>query len=245
MIANKLEATGNSIEEVLENANMYWVAEQHELITGTGVSIPAHKALVRSDNSSVLGVVGKGYQPMQNNEAFALMDELVKMNNAKYEYLYELDGGSKIIAQAKIDNDFEVRNGDSVQSYITMINSFDGSSPVKLYYTPIRLWCSNQLRGSVKNATESISIRHTKNIAARTEEAMRVLGMAENYFESFKEHSRMLAQKVIDKKMIDKFLEGVIGKADSTRKENQYEDINKLIAGGMGNDGSSFWDAYN
>ena len=235
----------NSIVEVLETNNMNWIAEQHEMFTTAGTSIPNHKAIVRSDNNSVLGVVGKGYEPVQNHDAFAFMDILVQNHDAKYEYLYEIDGGSRLIVQAKIDSDFTVRRGDQISSYITMINSFDGSTPFKIFYTPIRLFCTNQLGGAIAKAKNSVSIRHTKNVAQRTEEAFEILGMANDYFVAYKEQAKKLANKSLDKGLVDKFLEEVIGTPDSTRRQNQFDEIKELIESGKGNKGESLWDAYN
>src|SRR5687768_17610058 len=36
--------------------------------------VPRHVATVRSDTGAVLGVVGEGYQPLQNRAAFAFCD---------------------------------------------------------------------------------------------------------------------------------------------------------------------------
>jgi phage/plasmid-like protein (TIGR03299 family) len=192
-----------------------------------------------------LGVVGKNYEPMQNHTAFAFLDEIVKANKAQYEYLYSVDGGAKIIVQAKIDNSFEVRKGDQVDTYITMINSFDGKMPLRAFFTSKRLFCLNQLRGALRNAFDSVSIRHTKNMNGKVEEAFKVLGMAQEYFDSFKQHAIIMAQKTLDKNMIDNMLDEVMGKTDSTRQENQRDEIKKLIDSGKGNNGSSVWDFYN
>jgi len=246
MIAKKHNViSGSSIEAVLEGSNANWIAEPQEMITAGGITVPTHKAIVRSDNQKVIGVVGKKYEPVQNSTAFAFMDTLVDEHKAKYEYLYEIEGGKKLIVQAKVDNDFEVRKGDSISTYITMINSFDGSTPFRAYFTPIRMWCSNQLRASLKNATESVSVRHTTNVMAKAEEAFQILCTATEYFEMFKEKSRILAQKSVDAQMVDNFLKGVLGEAESTKKKNQYEEVTKSFESGMGNNGSSVWDLYN
>ena len=246
MIANKLQIKNvETIDEVLEQTGMNWIADQQELITAAGINVHSHKAIIREDNKSVLGIVGKGYEPVQNSTAFAFMDTLVQDHKATFEYLYEIDGGSKTIVQARIGDSFEVREGDKVQSYLTMINSFNGTTPFTVYFTPIRLWCANQLGGSLKAAQNKVTLRHSKNIMGRAEEAFKILGKANNYFKMFKDKSRELAQKAIDSKMVDNFLKDLMGEPESTRKENQFEDIINHIESGMGNNGSSLWDVYN
>lgn len=241
----KLPDTVSTIDDVLEHGEMNWEAQQHTLITNGGVDVPTHKALVRSDNNHVLGVVGSKYEPIQNSTAFAFMDALVQSHKAKYEYLYSLENGARTIVQAHIDDNFEVRHGDRIASYITMMNSFDGSTPFKVFFTPIRLFCTNQLGASWRNKKESISVRHTATAQERAEQAFEVLCKAQEYFERFKEHSKILAQKIMDKEMVETFLKDVMGESESTRKKNQIEEVTKLANEGKGNNGKTLWDWYN
>ena len=75
-----------NIEDVLDATNCNWEAEQHPLITGGGVNVSSHKALVKNTEQSILGIVGNNYQPVQNSTAFAFMDSLVQKHEAEYEY---------------------------------------------------------------------------------------------------------------------------------------------------------------
>jgi phage/plasmid-like protein (TIGR03299 family) len=249
MMAEKVDfkiGKGMTIESLLEESGMNWFAEEQELITAGGIHVPKNKALVRSDNNHVLGVVGNRYEPVQNSTAFAFLDTLTKDEQATYQYFYNIDGGSKVIVQAKIDNgDFDVRRGDAIESYITMINSFNGTTPFKVFFTPIRLFCTNQLNAALKNATSNIVIRHTKTAEAKAEEAFAVLGKAKHYFDEFKKTAQALAQKTYDSKMVDMFLNEVMGEAESTRMTNQHEAVVDLAENGKGNNGESIWDLYN
>lgn len=251
MIAQRIQfksKQGTPIAEVLDEVGHNWHADEQELITGAGVFVPKFKALVRSDTNHVLGVVGAKYEPTQLSTAFAFLDSVVTAHEATYDNMHLIDQGSRVIVQAKIgngDGSFDIRKGDSIQSYITMINSFDGSTPFKVFFTPIRLFCKNQLNAALKNATTSVSIRHTKNSADKAEQAQRTLGLAHEYFAEFKKTAKMLAQKSIDAKMIDMFLAQCMGEPDSTRKSNQHEEVKQLIENGKGNNGSSVWDMYN
>jgi len=234
-----------TIDDVLEHQHLNWDAEQHELITNGGVDVPTHKALVRSDNRSVLGVVGSGYTPVQNSEAFAFMDALVQEHSASYEYVHSFNGGSRMVVQAHIDNNFEVRKGDRIASYITMVNSFDGTTPFKVYFTPIRMFCTNQLGASWRNKQQSISVRHTVNARERADDAFKVLSSAQKYFDRFQELSRVLAQKSLDKKLVEEFIRQTMGEKDSTRHQNQVTEIMRLTEEGKGNGGGTVWDLYN
>ena len=59
------------------------------------VACHQHRATVRSDTQAVLGVVGDGYTPFQNHEAFAFMDDLVGEKRAMFQSAGSLRGWPK------------------------------------------------------------------------------------------------------------------------------------------------------
>jgi phage/plasmid-like protein (TIGR03299 family) len=254
MKANKFEFEGRnikSVETILDESNTNFIAEPQELITASGIEVPNNYGIVRTDTSKVIGVVGKRYHPQQNFETFSLFDTICQEYDAKYSYVYEINGGSKIMIQAEIGNGFEARSGDHVKNYITAINSFDGSTPLLVWFSGIRLWCQNQFRASLKEATNKISIRHTRNAEDKMKEAMHILGVSIEYFKHFEVKCKTLANKAVDKTMVEKFLTEVIGSTEDCSKkqksqiENKKEKVTQLFENGKGNNGSSMWDLYN
>ena len=69
---------------MIATAGLAWTVEQHPLEAVLGnpedgggserVPVPRVVANVRSDTRAVLGVVGEGYEPLQNGAAFAFCD---------------------------------------------------------------------------------------------------------------------------------------------------------------------------
>lgn len=234
-----------SIDKALEIANMQWDVEPIDMITVNGINIPFHRAMVRDDNNAILGVVGNRYEAIQNSSAFALMDVLCQEHGAVYNYIYEINGGSKIILQAKIPGSLEIQTGDKCDLYINMINSFDGSTGLITYFTTIRLWCQNQLNASFQNASNKVTIRHTKSAESCIQEAFKIWGISEKYFAIFQKKARELAQKKIDRNMVNIFLKEVFGEAESSRMKNTHNEVIKLFNHGMGNHGRTAWDLYN
>jgi len=60
----------------LRTAGLDWKVEQQEILTDNGIPVFGYKANVRDSDQKVLGVVSDRYQVVQNEEAFAFMDEL-------------------------------------------------------------------------------------------------------------------------------------------------------------------------
>lgn len=230
--------------EALEQMGGLFTVSPREIMTVDGIEIPEQYANVRDDNREVFGVVGSRYTIIQNTEAFALMDVIAEKFDSEYQYGYNIRGGRKMILQAEIGDRWEAKPGDEVANYLTMIHSFDGSTPLSIYFTPRRMICQNQLRASLREAINKVSIRHTASCEARMQEAVNVFMRSTEYFGAFAERSKVFAQKMMDSRMVETFLEEVI-KGDSTRAKNQREVVEGLYQSGKGNVGQSMWDAYN
>lgn len=236
-----------SAAEAMEIANCSWIAEPINTITESGKSIPIYfksKAIVRSDTGNVIGQVGKRYNIIQNNDAFSFFDTICEKFNANYSYVHILNHGSKIILSAQLtDNTVLVRPNDEVQTYINLINTFDGSMPLTAMSYYKRLVCSNGL--IVSGKTKRSVIKHTGNFENKIQEAMRILNISLSNIQKFEENSKILANKMLDSKQVDSFLNSVLNGLKSQRKLNQAKKIEDLFTSGQGNGKGSAWDLYN
>ncbi len=234
-----------SAEEALEKSGLAWSVEQQPLITGSGISVDSHKAILRGDSNKIIGIVGRNYEPVQNTTAFAFFDVIAEKYGATYEYAGIIKEGRKVFLQAKLGNSFDAAPGDQVDSYITMVNAHDGSASIHAFLTPIRLFCQNQLIRAIKNATTNIRFRHTSSVNDRFKESMQVFKMSTEAFQLFEEKARVLAQKIVDTQMVEKFLKEIVPESGSTRSNNQREKIEHLFESGRGNRGNNAWELYN
>jgi phage/plasmid-like protein (TIGR03299 family) len=159
-----IEQTGNQLE-----------AEKLE--------VPTYYATVRADTNTVLGVVGKDYEIVQNKDAFSFFDSIV---GAKHGVLYETAGalgkGERIFITAKLPDYIRVGNGDDIiEKYLFLSTSHDGSGSITAAFTPIRIVCQNTLNAALRNMSNVVKIRHTANAKQRLEEAHRVMGIANKH----------------------------------------------------------------
>src|ERR1035437_8368759 len=78
-------------QQAIMLAHLDWSVEPWPVrATDPNQTLPAvlckqHRATVRTDTRAVLGVVGDGYTPFQNAQAFEFMDELVGEKLAMFE----------------------------------------------------------------------------------------------------------------------------------------------------------------
>jgi len=151
-----------------------------DLNTGEPVTVPNYFANVRSDNNTVLGVVGKDYHIVQNRDAFAFFDAIVGGEEGiLYETAGALGNGERIFITAKLPDYIRVGNGDDVtEKYIFLTTSHDGSGSITAAFTPVRIVCQNTLNASLKNMTNVVRIKHTSGAKQRLENAHKVMGLA-------------------------------------------------------------------
>ncbi len=149
-------------------------------IGSSELHVPDYFANVRTDNNTVLGVVGKDYQIVQNREAFSFFDAIVGGGEGiLYETAGALGNGERIFITAKLPDYIRVGNGDDVtEKYIFLTTSHDGSGSITAAFTPVRIVCQNTLNASLKNMTNVVRIKHTAGAKERLEDAHKVMGLA-------------------------------------------------------------------
>ena len=142
------------------------------------VQVPNFYATVREDNETVLGVVGKDYQVVQNIDAFSFFDAIVGGDGIQYETAGALGKGEKIFITAKLPGYIKVGSDDMIEKYLFLTTSHDGFGSIMAAFTPIRIVCNNTLNAALKNCSNAIKIRHTANAKERLEEAHKVMGIS-------------------------------------------------------------------
>lgn len=144
------------------------------------IPIPGKFATVRMDTETPLGAVGNYYKPLQNENAFDFFDYIVDRGEAIYESAGVLGAGEIVFLCAKLPESIKVP-GDVMDMYILLFNAHDGSMPLTGMFTPVKTVCQNTLNAGIRQGKMKITLRHTKNIKAKMEEAVKIMGIAGLY----------------------------------------------------------------
>lgn len=158
-----------------------------------GSQVQGKYGVVRLDDEKVLGVVGESYQIIQNRECFDFLDSIVGEGQALYHTAGSLFGGSRIFITLKLPED-SVVGDDTVQRYVLLASSHDGSLALTARMTGVRVVCANTLAVALGGRTQqSVTIYHTQNYRDKVAEARRVLGLADVYYKRMEtEFNKML-----------------------------------------------------
>jgi hypothetical protein len=141
-------------------------------------------------------------------------------------------------------------NGDALKKQIRVTGSFDGSTHHSGYGSLLRSACRNLMIWT-SIAVKAIKIRHTKNARDRVEDALRIWSTSQDHFKAYEETARILAAKVVNTEMVNKFLDDLVGEinqkseSNQTKRTNQRNKIENLFRSGRGNHGETAWDLYN
>lgn len=249
--------------EAIRMAGLDWQVEKRELLTVDGVPVDEAKAIVRMSDDAVLGVVGNKYVPVQNVESFEFMDSLIEQGEMRYHTAGSLREGKQIWLLGKIHGTFEPVKGDPVDKFLLLANSHDGTGALRVFFTTVRVVCANTLALANKEGKgQGVSIRHTKNIKDRIEEAKNVLGLAQKNMQKYQEFTEKLAQismMTTDWNDFNEFLfpipdfspgtkEDVVQRV-TTRAQNQRDEMTNLFENGIGADipgvSGTAWQALN
>lgn len=165
--------------DAIRLAGLDWKVEPRKMYTSDGIEVPNAFANVRDRDNRVLGVVGKRYQIVQNEEAFEFVDNLLG-EGVVYETAGALGNGAKIWLLARMPKEYKIL-GDVVDPYVVFTNSFDGSGSIKAACTPVRVWCSNTLNAALRGAKRTWSARHSGSVSYKLQEARETLELADAY----------------------------------------------------------------
>jgi phage/plasmid-like protein (TIGR03299 family) len=147
--------------------------------------IPNQFAVLRSDTLEPLGVVGHRYTPLQNREAFQLLEAIMGEGNLDYETAGSLMGGRKVWILAKFPEDMFPTDFIQMERYILLATSHDGSSSIRIRFTSVNVVCNNTLTAALGESDRAeFAVRHTHSATKENivENAQNVLGVASAAF---------------------------------------------------------------
>ncbi len=112
-----------------------------------------------------LGMVGSGYEPLQNTEAFKFFEPFIEGKYAQFHTAGALGNGGRVWVLVKLNDQIVIGDDDIVDRFLLLSNSHDGTGAVSIRFTPIRVVCQNTLNFAMKRGSGAISVRHTRNVA--------------------------------------------------------------------------------
>lgn len=158
------------------------------------IGVPEQYATVFTDPVSntvkPIAVVGERYEPIQWESVAEFGDALLEVEQeALITSLGSLSDFKKGFISIKLPQKMTLEGPDGqldvTEYYLTLFNSFDGSSTFFGLISTVRVVCANTARAAIKGALSKFSIRHTAGWKANVEEARSALKLSVNYSAAF------------------------------------------------------------
>ena len=204
-----------TIKEAIMHGNLDWevkkVPTYYTSKTNFGIFQPTanmptgHFVTIRKDmtgNWYPLGHVSERYEVLQNADAFepfkVLLDKGYTLETAG-----AIDSGKRVWILAKKPSVHMVGD-DKLLQYAVLMNSHDGSTPVFLQPTDVRVVCKNTLDWALDgNKAMRFSIKHTTGVGERLKEVSKILDKADANWAKAHDIMNMMHDHKIDEKQAE------------------------------------------
>lgn len=210
--------------------------------------------IVRDDIDAVLGSCKTKFQPLQNADAFAFFEPLVRDGVCKIDTIGTFGVGQKVWILAEIiDSRFSVVPGDDITLYLILVNAHDGSTSVMAGIVPVRIWCSNMFSMLNRSEFQILKFKHTGDPAEKLRQVQTFINEQLGIVEGFTIRLSVLAATQITYDELDAYFREVfkvVGKDEaSTKANNKIKRLHELFIHGRGNQHEgvrgSWYAAYN
>lgn len=182
--------------QMLEAANLDWSVEKYPAtvdIAGKRIET-GHSALVRSSDNKILDVITDDWNPCQNLEAFEFFNDFIGAGEMEMHTAGSLKGGKVVWALAKVNDSFELFDGDRVESYLLFTNPHQYGQSIDIRFTPIRVVCNNTLTLSLNTKSSKMAkVSHAR--VFNPDEVKETLGVAKEKLETYKNMAAFLGSK--------------------------------------------------
>lgn len=254
------------LDEAFQLGGLDYTVSKRPIFHGDGSMSNLDKRIItRDDTGRDLGVVGSDYEIMQNADLRDLLAEICHNSpDIETHALGALGDGERIWLLVKVPGQMVIsaQRDDTVDQYITLASSHDGSLGINLFWTPIRVVCQNTLSAALRGFKSKrrkgadltvnpmgIVLKHTKNVSTRVVQARKALALSDIWFQEMSEIFKALDNFDISTVQFDGFLDHVFPIADDAKRTHRAEyargEVVRLFESGKGNRGQTAWDAYN
>ena len=252
-------------QEALEKAHLDWVVEKHPLryIDEGGIhTVPETYGVFRNDGEKLVPLtrngkaVGKVWKAWQNADAFSYIDDLFQSQDGKIEVCGALGNGEKVWVLARMPNNIVLGGVDTINQFLLITNTHDGTGSLVIMLTPIRVVCQNTLNMALQQGSDYIwRVRHTGKKDEHLAAIQQVFMAANTAFYAWGEQAAQLLdiEMTVDEAK-EYFIDTLQLKRNeetgdlATRGQGMLNKVVSLLAGNnnkLGDMEGTAWAAYN
>jgi len=230
-------AVTNNLDWTVSHRPLFFVGDQ-----GQPVKWDERVAVVRDDNGACLGSVSPNYETVQNSDLLKLITPMVDEGLLSIENMGHLNNGARVFAQAKVNQEFNVI-GENYSSYITLLNGHVGNASVAIGPSATRVICGNTFAMAYADLSEKY--RHQVGVNERVLSSTAVLDYVNGAMQKYAQYVDKLATTPCNSVQFRNALEEIYQKGVGTMRDSFVSQLNQLFYSGKGNEGRTYYDAFN
>jgi hypothetical protein len=218
--------------------------------------IEGKRLIYNKNTGQPINVMTDSYKIIQNADAFSIIKPF--FGDIKPVWSGAIDNGAVAFMQCSIGKTINI-SGDKINRYLFIVNSHDGSSSLKISFSPVRQACDNMLVQLMRVPCYA-SIKHTTNASAQIFDVESALIAEKVYARTMEETFLKLRDYRITQNQIEYVINTVVGNEEtqentdititvpakeiSSRKKNLIEKMKQYVKYGVGqeyHENSALW----
>ena len=210
--------------EIMKVAGLDWTVSKADTFAqyinsqGEAEMVPTgRQALIRDTDGVVLTEVGKGWNPVQNEQAFEFFTDFVKAGDMVMDTAGSLKDGKIVWALADVKDGFTLFGGDEVKGYLLFSNPHQYGKTIDIRFCLERVVCNNTLTMALTEKGQP-SVRVNHRAAFDAEKVKQILGISHNKIETFKSAAEFLGSKNYIKSDLETYFGNIFGES---KKEDE------------------------
>jgi phage/plasmid-like protein (TIGR03299 family) len=223
----------------IESADVRYVSGNTGINLGSIHAFPEQKVLYRSDTKAPLSVVSSRYQVVQPRDVLEFYRDLTEVGGYELETAGVLKDGRKLWALARTGQSVSLRGKDTVNGYLLLSTSCDGSLATTAQFTSVRVVCNNTLAIALGDSSGAIKVPHRSQFDAQA--VKRQLGIAISSWDGFMARMKALSECNVNDTAAETFFRRVLtyavgsGQPAPATNDSAIKAVQSLYAGkGMG-----------
>jgi len=199
-------------KEMMQAAGLDWkVKKVDQYVKLDGQEIYTGKqALVRESDNRILTNVGKGWNPVQNEDAFDFFNEFVSNGDMSMDTAGSLKDGMVVWAMADVNESFSLFGGDEVKGYLLFSNPHEYGKAIDVKFVMERVVCNNTLAVALREDNQP-AVRMNHCSVFDPSKVKEILGIGSDRINQFKQAAEFLGSKRYSDEAFKNFLGQVFG----------------------------------
>lgn len=192
-------------------------------------SYSGKRVILRGDTQDALGIVSTKYKIVQPIEVLEFFRDMLG-STAQLETAGVLRNGAHYWALAKMEGEFSLA-GDTVQQYLLLASSADGSLATQARLTSVRVVCNNTMQIAQRGG-QAIKVRHSSIF--NPADVKQKLSQINANFKSFQDTAQYLAKLKLSSQQSRAFFVKILGGSDDKPSRQALRALDLYEGSGIG-----------